>query len=119
MVPLWEITTLAGAGGLRSNMRDMLLFLDANLGEPTTALERALRVTHARRTAAGEMAESSVSSASRLGDGSFSRRAVSGNLPAPIRVLDARGLISSIWRCRVPVGSPHRRVESPESRDRK
>jgi D-alanyl-D-alanine-carboxypeptidase/D-alanyl-D-alanine-endopeptidase len=43
---LWDLATLAGAGALRSNMHDMLIFLDANIGEPGSNLERAMRVTH-------------------------------------------------------------------------
>lgn len=40
----WDMDVLAGAGGLRSNMTDMLKFLDANLGEPKNDLERAMRM---------------------------------------------------------------------------
>lgn len=40
----WDMDVLAGAGGLRSNMMDMLKFLDANLGEPKNDLERAMRM---------------------------------------------------------------------------
>jgi D-alanyl-D-alanine-carboxypeptidase/D-alanyl-D-alanine-endopeptidase len=43
---LWDLPTLAGAGALRSNMHDMLTFLDANIGEPRSDLERAMRVSH-------------------------------------------------------------------------
>jgi D-alanyl-D-alanine-carboxypeptidase/D-alanyl-D-alanine-endopeptidase len=39
----WDLPTLAGAGALRSNMTDMLKFLDANVGPPKTPLERAMR----------------------------------------------------------------------------
>jgi hypothetical protein len=46
---LWDLPTLAGAGALRSNMTDMLTFLGANVGEPGTALERAIRVSHQAR----------------------------------------------------------------------
>lgn len=50
----WDLPALAGAGALRSNMNDMLTFLEANTGEPTSDLERAMRVSHeARRDAAG------------------------------------------------------------------
>lgn len=44
VVPLWDQDVLAGAGALRSNMTDMLKFLDANLGPPTNDLERAMRL---------------------------------------------------------------------------
>lgn len=52
-MPLWDIPTLAGAGALRSDMRDMLVFLKANVGEPRSALERALRTAHEPRAPAG------------------------------------------------------------------
>ena len=44
--PLWDVPALAGAGALRSSMTDMLTFLAANVGEPTTELERAMRAAH-------------------------------------------------------------------------
>lgn len=53
VVPLWDLPTLAGAGALRSNMRDMLTFLDANVGAPSTELERAMRAGHEQREEAG------------------------------------------------------------------
>ncbi len=53
VVPLWDLPTLAGAGALRSNMRDMLKFLKANLADPGTELERAMRVSHEVRAEAG------------------------------------------------------------------
>ena len=43
---LWDLPALAGAGALRSNIEDMLTFLAANVGEPQTDLERAIRVSH-------------------------------------------------------------------------
>lgn len=49
----WDLPTLAGAGALRSNANDMLTFLEANIGEPTTELERAMRVSHDARQPAG------------------------------------------------------------------
>jgi CubicO group peptidase (beta-lactamase class C family) len=45
----WDLPTLAGAGALRSNMTDMLKFLDANLGPPKNDLERAMRDAQAPR----------------------------------------------------------------------
>ena len=46
-VPNWSIVTLAGAGGIRSTVNDMLIFLSANLGlvkSPLApAFERAVR----------------------------------------------------------------------------
>jgi len=53
-VPNWDLPTLAGAGALRSNTEDMLTFLAANIGEPTTDLERAMRDAHAPRRPASE-----------------------------------------------------------------
>jgi serine-type D-Ala-D-Ala carboxypeptidase/endopeptidase len=47
----WDLPALAGAGALRSNMRDMLKFLDANLGEPRNELERAMRLAQQPRFA--------------------------------------------------------------------
>ena len=48
-VPHWDLPGLAGAGALRSNAKDMLRFLRANIGEPTTKLERAMRISHEPR----------------------------------------------------------------------
>lgn len=53
VVPLWDLPALAGAGALRSNMLDMLAFLDANLGPPSSGLERAMRLSHEARESAG------------------------------------------------------------------
>ena len=53
VVSNWDFPTLAGAGALRSNVEDMLTFLEANMGEPTTDLQRAMRVTHESREEAG------------------------------------------------------------------
>ena len=49
IAPYWDVTTLAGAGGLRSNAEDMLTYIQANLGPPDNGLERAMRVTHELR----------------------------------------------------------------------
>jgi serine-type D-Ala-D-Ala carboxypeptidase/endopeptidase len=47
VVPAWDLTdAIAGAGGLRSNVEDMLVYLRAQLGTPDTDLERAMRETH-------------------------------------------------------------------------
>ena len=53
-VPLWDVGTLAGAGGLRSNLEDMLRFLAANVGEPSTELERSMREAHTVRESMAE-----------------------------------------------------------------
>lgn len=45
----WDLPSLAGAGALRSTMTDMLKFLDANIGDPTNDLERAMRLAHQPR----------------------------------------------------------------------
>lgn len=49
VVPYWDVTTLAGAGGLRSNMEDMLTYLAAQIGPPESDVERAMRLAHAQR----------------------------------------------------------------------
>ena len=46
VVPLRNLPTLAGAGALRSNVRDMLTFLAANIGPPESQLERSMRASH-------------------------------------------------------------------------
>ncbi len=46
VMPHWDVTdtpATEGAGALRSNMHDMLRFLSANIGEPRTQLEQAMR----------------------------------------------------------------------------
>lgn len=45
---MWDLPTLAGAGGLRSTAEDMLSFLGAQL-DPPAPLADAIRLTHARR----------------------------------------------------------------------
>jgi len=45
----WDLPTLAGAGALRSTANDMLKFLAANLGEPQSDLERAMRLAQQPR----------------------------------------------------------------------
>ncbi|KPJ82046.1 MAG: hypothetical protein AMS19_07485 [Gemmatimonas sp. SG8_23] len=55
VVPLWNVAVLSGAGGLRSNVDDMLRFMAANVGEPQSDLERALREAHRPRTDLGPM----------------------------------------------------------------
>jgi hypothetical protein len=49
----WDFDALAGAGALRSTAADMLKFLDANLGEPVSDLERAMRLAQTPRADAG------------------------------------------------------------------
>lgn len=53
----WDLPSLAGAGALRSTMADMLKFLDANVGEPASDLERAMRIAQAPRFPLGGDAE--------------------------------------------------------------
>ena len=55
VVPYWDLPTLAGAGALRSDMNDMLDFIEANVGEPGTDLERSMRASHEARQPAGAM----------------------------------------------------------------
>lgn len=47
--PYWDFAVLAGAGGLNSNVEDMLTYLEANVGEPGSAIEAAMRDTHQPR----------------------------------------------------------------------
>ncbi len=54
VVPNWDLSSLAGAGALRSNAEDMLAFLDANVGAPVGSMEEAMRVSHEPRSSAGE-----------------------------------------------------------------
>jgi D-alanyl-D-alanine-carboxypeptidase/D-alanyl-D-alanine-endopeptidase len=51
--PLWDLPTLAGAGALRSTVRDLLTFLAANLGLQESRLYTAMQVTHEPRYPAG------------------------------------------------------------------
>lgn len=54
IVPLWDLPTLAGAGALRSDAADMLVFLDANTGPANSELEQAMRESHQARESVGE-----------------------------------------------------------------
>lgn len=54
VVPLWDLPTLAGAGALRSDAADMLVFLQANTGPASSALEEAMRESHYARESVGE-----------------------------------------------------------------
>jgi len=54
IVPLWDIPTLAGAGALRSDITDMLVFLAANMGPAETSLERSMRDSHEVRKRVNE-----------------------------------------------------------------
>jgi D-alanyl-D-alanine-carboxypeptidase/D-alanyl-D-alanine-endopeptidase len=52
----WDLPTFAGAGALRSDVRDMLTFVAANLGYESTPLAGAMEdMTKVRRPAVGEM----------------------------------------------------------------
>jgi serine-type D-Ala-D-Ala carboxypeptidase/endopeptidase len=53
VVPNWDITTLAGAGALRSSANDMLTFLAANLGYLKTPLATAMAEEVSIRRPAG------------------------------------------------------------------
>jgi serine-type D-Ala-D-Ala carboxypeptidase/endopeptidase len=52
-VPNWDLTTFAGAGGLRSTANDMLTFLEMALGIKQTVLAPALAATLAAATCRG------------------------------------------------------------------
>jgi serine-type D-Ala-D-Ala carboxypeptidase/endopeptidase len=45
----WDIPTLAGAGGIRSSVHDMLKFLAANIGLTRTSLRKAMDKSHQTR----------------------------------------------------------------------
>ena len=46
VAPYFDVAVLAGGGGLNSNVNDLMTFLDANIGEPTSPLEHAMRDAH-------------------------------------------------------------------------
>jgi D-alanyl-D-alanine-carboxypeptidase/D-alanyl-D-alanine-endopeptidase len=54
-VPHWHLGAVAGAGGLRSTVNDLLRFLDLQLTAPATPLARAARATHASRATRGRL----------------------------------------------------------------
>lgn len=49
----WDLPTFAGAGALRSTMSDMMTFLAAELSEPTTPLQQAMRAQRLPRRPTG------------------------------------------------------------------
>jgi CubicO group peptidase (beta-lactamase class C family) len=58
VVPYWFATeAIQGAGGLRSNLEDMLTYLQANVGVPDGELERAMRDAHQVRRSMGADAQ--------------------------------------------------------------
>lgn len=48
-VPYWDIPALAGAGALRSNIRDMAQFLAANMGASDSSLQTLLAKCHEKQ----------------------------------------------------------------------
>jgi len=46
VAPHFDVEVLAGGGGLNSNVNDLMTYLEASIGEPTSPLERALRDAH-------------------------------------------------------------------------
>jgi CubicO group peptidase (beta-lactamase class C family) len=48
-LPPWDIITLAGCGGLRSNVRDLVRFVQANLGLLKSPLAEAMQTAHKPR----------------------------------------------------------------------
>ncbi|GIW91380.1 MAG: penicillin-binding protein [Pirellulaceae bacterium] len=48
-VPGWELDAMVGAGGVRSTIRDMLRYAEANLGSQPTPLDAAVTLTHQPR----------------------------------------------------------------------
>ncbi|WP_027066616.1 serine hydrolase [Maribacter sp. Hel_I_7] len=56
IVENWDISTLAGAGGIRSSTFDMAKFISANLGYIDSELNKSMELTHkVRHHKAGEM----------------------------------------------------------------
>jgi serine-type D-Ala-D-Ala carboxypeptidase/endopeptidase len=49
----WDITTLAGAGAIRSSTKDMLIYLRANMGKVKSKLYPAMQLTHKNSRAEG------------------------------------------------------------------
>lgn len=45
----WDFAVLSGAGGLNSDVGDMLTYLEANVGAPRSPIEAAMRDTHQPR----------------------------------------------------------------------
>jgi CubicO group peptidase (beta-lactamase class C family) len=43
VAPYFDVAVLAGGGGLNSNVTDLMTYLDANIGEPASPLEHAMR----------------------------------------------------------------------------
>jgi serine-type D-Ala-D-Ala carboxypeptidase/endopeptidase len=54
-VPHWHLDALAGAGGLRSTVNDLLPFLEPQLTDSATPLARAAHVTHEPRATRGRL----------------------------------------------------------------
>lgn len=48
-VPYWDFGEFKGAGGLNSNLEDMLTYIDANVGPPESQIETAMRDAHQPR----------------------------------------------------------------------
>ena len=44
VVPYWDVAVLSGAGGLNSNVNDMLNYVDANVGPARSPLEESMRL---------------------------------------------------------------------------
>jgi CubicO group peptidase (beta-lactamase class C family) len=49
VVPYWDFGVFKGAGGLNSNVEDLLTYIDANIGEPRLPIEAAMRDAHEPR----------------------------------------------------------------------
>jgi CubicO group peptidase (beta-lactamase class C family) len=43
VAPYFDVAVLAGGGGLNSSVTDLMTYLDAHIGEPTSPLEQAMR----------------------------------------------------------------------------
>ncbi len=49
VVSYWDFNEFKGAGGLNSNVEDMLTYIDANVGPPGSSIETAMRDAHQPR----------------------------------------------------------------------
>lgn len=58
VVPYWDFGAFKGTGGLYSNVEDMLSYLDANIGDPRSRIEAAMRDAHQPRHSHGNSGNS-------------------------------------------------------------
>lgn len=56
-VQSWDLTAIAGTGGFRSNVNDLLIFAAANLGHTKTDLYPAMQLSHIPRMPKGDIGQ--------------------------------------------------------------